>query len=463
MGSKTGTTATRPESAAPCRELSLFDSVCIIGGVIIGAGIYESTPLVAQNVSSAGVLVLAWLLGGLLSLIGALCYAELATAYPREGGDYVYLTEALGRRCGFLFAWAQLWVVRPGSIGAMAYVFARYANQLFPLGDGPSALVVYAVAAIAVLTGINLLGIHEGRWTQNVLTTVKFLGLGIVCVVGLFLGGTTEQVVNQSATTVPDFGQAMIFVLFVFGGWNEMAYVGAEVRNPRKNILRALVLGTLAVTAIYLLANLAFLRALGFEQVRHSTDVAGEVLQQSFGRWSSRFIQLLIAVSALGAIQGMIFTGARIYYAMGQDHRLYAWLGRWNSRHGTPIQALLIQSAITLALVVGFGWTKGGFSALVNFTTPVFWIFFCLVAASLIVLRYRQPQLQRPYRVPMYPIVPLIFCLSCLFMVYASLSWAIKQRSYEALWAVGLMGLGIILTFWSRNDAALNGSRSESR
>ena len=455
MGSDSGTTidhTTTVETAAPRRELSLFDSVCIIGGVIIGAGIYESTPLVAQNVSSAGTLVVVWLLGGLLSLVGALCYAELATAYPREGGDYVYLNEAFGWRWGFLFGWAQLWVVRPGSIGAMAYVFARYANQLFPLGDGASALVVYAFAAIVAITGINLLGIHEGRWTQNMLTTVKFLGLAIVCMVGLFLGdGSTSQTISHLSTThTPNFGQAMIFVLFVFGGWNEMAYVGAEVRNPRRNILRALVLGTLAVTAIYLLANLAFLRALGFEQIRHSGDVAGDVLYQAFGQRSSRFIQSLIAISALGAIQCMIFTGARIYYAMGQDHRLYAWLGHWNGHHGTPIRALMIQAAITLALVVGFGWTKGGFIALVNFTTPVFWIFFCLVSVSLIVLRYRQPKLDRPYRVPLYPVVPLIFCLSCSFMVYASLSWAVDQRSYEAVWAVALMALGIVLTLWSR-------------
>ncbi len=453
MENDPGTAIAHPVAteAAPRRELSLFDSVCIIGGVIIGAGIYESTPLVAQNVTDGSTLILAWLLGGVLSLVGALCYAELATAYPREGGDYVYLTEALGRRCGFLFAWAQLWVVRPGSIGAMAYVFARYANRLCPLGDGHSALVVHAVAAIVVLTGINVLGIHEGRWTQNVLTTVKFLGLGIVCAVGLFFGGAAERAVpSQSAINTPNFGQAMILVLFVYGGWNEMAYVGAEVRDPRKNILRALVLGTLAVTAIYLLANLAFLRALGFEQVRRSADVAGNVLQQSFGQGSSRFIQLLIAVSALGAIQGMIFTGARIYYAMGQDHRLYAWLGRWNSRYGTPIRSLLVQAAITLALVIGFGWTKGGFSALVNFTTPVFWIFFCLVAVSLIVLRYRRPELQRPYRVPWYPVLPLVFCLSCLLMVYASLSWAVEQRSYEALWAIALMALGIIATLWNK-------------
>ncbi len=455
MDSDSGTTidhTTAVETAAPRRELSLFDSVCIIGGIIIGAGIYESTPLVAQNVSSAGVLVVVWLLGGLLSLVGALCYAELATAYPREGGDYVYLNEAFGWRSGFLFGWAQLWVVRPGSIGAMAYVFARYANQLFPLGDGASALVVYAFAAIVAITGINLLGIHEGRWTQNVLTTVKFLGLAIVCMVGLFLGGgSTSQTLSHASTThTPDFGQAMIFVLFVFGGWNEMAYVGAEVRNPRKNILRALVLSTLAVTVIYLLANLAFLHALGFEQIRHSGDVAGDVFHKAFGQRSSRFIQSLIAISALGAIQGMIFTGVRIYYAMGQDHRLYAWLGHWNGHHGTPIRALLIQAAITLALVVGFGWTKGGFSALVNFTTPVFWIFFCLVPVSLIVLRYRRPKLDRPYRVPLYPVVPLIFCLSCSFMVYASLSWAVDQRSYEAVWAVALMALGSLLTLWRR-------------
>lgn len=434
--------------------MSLFDSVSIIVGIVIGTGIYITSPLVAQNVASGTGLIQVWILGGILSLAGALCYAELATAFPQEGGDYVYLNEAFGRRWGFLFAWAQLWVVRPGSIGAMAFVFAEYANQIFPLGDGPAAQVVYAAAAVAVLTGINLLGIQSGKWTQNLLSLAKYLGLAAVCIAGLFFCNppAAHEVPTSLAGDPPLFGQAMIFVLFAYGGWNEMAYVGAEVRNPRKNIFLALLLGTLAVMLIYVLANLAFLRALGIDGIRTSKDVAGATLELAMGKGGRWAIQWLIIVTALGAIQGMIFAGARIYYAMGKDYRLYAWLGRWNSRHGTPIASTLLQGAITLALVVRFGSTKNGFNAIVYFETPVFWIFFCLAAIAVIVLRFRRPEVERPFRVPFYPVLPLLFLLSCLYMVHATLSWAIVNRSYEALWAIGLIVLGIAASFFNRGE-----------
>ncbi len=444
--------------AAPERQLTLFDSSCIIVGIIIGAGIYETSPLVAGNVSGAGWLIGVWLLGGLLSLIGALCYAELATAYPKEGGDYVYLTRAFGRAPGFLFAWAQLWVVRPGSIGAMAYVFARYANQLWPLGEDDrrlTALMGYAVAAVVVLTGINILGVREGKWTQNVLTTTKVLGLVAICVAGLCFSAAevlpvpAAEAAGGTEFDLARFGFAMILVLFTYGGWNEMAYVGAEVRNPNKNILRALVLGTLAVMVIYLLVTLAFVHALGLEGIRNSHAVASDMLQLGLGDWGVRIISLLICISALGAINGQIFTGARIYYAMGTEHRLYAWLGHWSPRLGTPVCSLVIQAVITLVLVVGFGLlTDGAFQSMIEFTTPIVWIFFLLVGISLFVLRYREPDTPRPYRVPWYPITPILFCLSSLFMLYASLAYTVKQGSHQPVWAVVIMLVGVALSFY---------------
>jgi amino acid transporter len=322
------------------------------------------------------------------------------------------------------------------------------------------------------LTGVNLLGVRIGKWTQNSLSLAKFLGLAMVCAAGLFFCPNRMELPNAASSIAAEslhdsvnvphgespvasdflatFGQAMIIVLFAYGGWNEMSYVGAEVRNPRKNIFRALWLGTLAVAFIYVLANLAFVRALGFDGMKLSKDAAGDTLELAFGKWGRMAIQWLIVVTALGAIQGMIFTGARIYYAMGGDYRLYAWLGRWNGRNGTPVYAMLLQGAIALSLIVGFGLREGGFAALVNFTTPVFWIFFGLAAAALIVLRIRRPEVERPFRVPFYPVLPIVFCLSCLFMIYASLSWAVANRSYEALWAIVLMAAGIAISFANR-------------
>jgi amino acid transporter len=439
-----------PATAVPQRQLTLFDTTNIIVGIIIGSSIYEATPWIAGELPGAGWLIGAWLLGGLLSLIGALCYAELGTAYPTSGGDYVYLNRSFGRAVGFLFAWSQLWVVRPGSIGAMAFVFARYANEFYPLGTGAAPLLFYAVVSIVVLTAVNVLGVPQGKRTQNVLTVAKVLGLAAVCAVGLLW--TTAQPTVAAAPTKPlslgSFYLPMILIFYAFGGWNEMAYVAAEVRQPEQNIFRSLVLGTVATTAIYVLVTLAFLHALGFAGICTAKAVAAEVLAIPLGVGGRRLISLLICISALGAINGLIFTGARIYYAMGKDHRLYAWLGRWNHHLGTPVNSLVVQALITLPLVIYFGRTDQGFTHLVNFTTPVFWIFFLLVGLSLFVLRWREPQTPRPYRVPLYPLVPLLFCASSLFMVYASITYAVANKSSDALWSIALLAVGVLLAAW---------------
>jgi basic amino acid/polyamine antiporter, APA family len=454
---KAMTTSTHPQrSAEPQRQLTLFDSTCIIVGIIIAAGIYRSSPVIAALVPSVGWLFGVWLLGGVLSLVGALCYVELGTAYPREGGDYVYLSRAFGRTMGFVFAWAQLWVVRPGSIGAMAYAFADYAHEIWPGPEGMDAKAVklgYAIGSILLLSTINIVGVREGKWTQNLLTTAKVLGLTAVFVVGMCLAAPQAPVVAAAQQAAPSdfgiarFGLAMVFVLFTYGGWNEMAYVGAEVRDPRKNILRAMLLGTVAVTVIYLLVNAAFLHALGLDGARKPT-VAADVLQLGVGDWAGRLISVLVCISALGAINGQIFTGARIYSAMGKDHRLYAWLGQWSPRFGTPVFSLVAQAAITLALVAGFGMSKSGFDSMVIFTTPVFWLFLALVGVAVFVLRYREPATERPYRVPGYPLPPIIFCLSSLFMVYSSLDYAWSNRSWEAFWAVGLLLAGGVMALF---------------
>jgi amino acid transporter len=434
----------------PRRQLTLLDSTSIIVGIIIGATIYEASPTIAGCTPNAWWLMGVWVLGGVLALIGALCYAELATAYPLDGGDYLYLTRALGRKTGFLFAWAQLWVVRPGNIGALAYVFADYANRLWPIGKDYRALLIYAAGVVLVLSGINILGVREGKWTQNVLTATKVLGLAAVVVAGLCFAAPAAPPAAEAPAVKLDFFGAMILVLFAYGGWSEMAFVAAEVREPRKNILRALLLGTATVTLIYVLVNLAFLHALGLSGTREE-GVAANVLQLALGPWGQRLISLLICVSALGAVNGTIFTGARIYYAMGTEHRLYAWLGRWSPRWQTPVRSLLTQAVVTLAVVVGFGMGgRKGFDKLVIFTTPVFWFFFLLVGVSLLLLRRRDPQTPRPYRVPWYPLIPLLFCLSSALMLYGSVSWACQHRSYEALWSIGIMIVGAAVSCFDR-------------
>ena len=328
-------------------------------------------------------------------------------------------------------------------------------------------MLIYAVGAVIVLSGINLLGVRAGKWTQNLLTVAKFLGLLAIVVVGMSFSAvkTTEEHsvaagsgLNESSATAMEepppaklnLGLALIFVIFAYGGWNEMPYVSAEVRNPQKNILRAMVLGTLAVAAVYVAVNLAFVHALGLAGLQASDAVAAEVLRLSHVPRAAECISLLICIMALGGINGMIFTGARIFYAMGTEHRLYAWLGQWNSRTDAPARPLIIQAAVSVALTIGFGWNqKGlqGFEDSVAFYSPAFFVFLYLVGHSLFVLRARASGPARTYRVPFYPVVPLVFCLSSAFMFFNTLEYAYTHTPWGLLASTVVLGIGAALSF----------------
>jgi amino acid transporter len=441
-------------AGAPKRQLSLLDTTCIIVGIIIGSGIYKTTPYIAGNVPNASTLLLVWIAGGLISLVGALCYAELATAFPREGGDYVYLTQAYGRRVGFVFAWSEFWILRPGNVGMMGFVFAEYAKSLYALNLGAQGQrydeLVYAAAAVTVLTALNLLGVRSGKWTQNLLTGVKVVGLLVIFAVALF--GAPEAGASQSQVQAPpikySLSTAMVLVLFTYGGWNDVSFVAAEVRDPGRNLLRALLLGVGIVTLIYVLVNLAFLRVLGLEGTAASPVPAADVVQRTLGAAGSRFMSALVCVSALGAMNGMTFTGARIYYAVGEEHRLYSWLGRWNARFDTPLRALGIQFAVTLALVILIGRRADGFETLLMYTTPVFWAFIFLVGVALFVLRHKQADTGQVFRVPLFPLTPIIFCAAVALLCYSSIDYAIKHHNTESLWALAIVGLGVVMSFF---------------
>ena len=441
---------------APQKELSLFDSTCIIVGIIIGAGIYETAPLVAKCLGSGMGVMLIWLAGGVLALIGALCYAELATTYPREGGDYIYLTRAYGRWPGYMFGWTQLAVVRPGDIALMAFIFARYAQTLYaPFTDSGLS---YAAAVIVVLTVINILGVKAGKWTQNFLTVAKFLGLVAISVVG-FTAPSPPQTGTLPAVesfTWEGLQLAFILVLFTFGGWNEMAYVAAEIKRPQQNIVRALVTGTVAVTALYVLVNGAFLSALGMAGMSNSRAVAVEAVGRTFPQIAGRVIAILICISALGAINGLIFTGARISYALGVDHRSFRPLGKWSQVLGTPVWALVVQGTLSLAIVL----VAGSFIDTILYTAPLVWLFFLATAFSVIVLRRREPDVPRPYKVMAYPLSPLVFAAFCVFMLFSSTAYAIGRKPLGLLFLVGILLLGVMVYWLSdRPDIKKRSSR----
>ena len=428
----------------PLRQLSLFDSICIIVGIIIGAGIYETAPTVASCMGGAGGTLTIWLVGGLLALAGSLCYAELATAYPREGGDYVYLTRAFGRMPGCLFGWSQLAIVRPGDIALMAFVFARYANELWPLPAGGWSLPLWAAGLVVVLTGINILGVQGGRWTQNILTVAKMLGLLAIVLAALVGPAAGSSAPASAPAPAPQLNLklALILVLFTYGGWNEMAYVAAEVKNPNRNIVRALVIGALAVTALYALVNGAFLLSLGYDKMGHSGAVAVDTLTQALPKVpAGRIIAVLICISAAGAVNGLIFTGARISYALGSEHAMFRAIGRWHPRLGTPVVALVTQGAVCLAIVL----VARSFVDTIIYSAPVVWLFFTGTALSLFVLRHKEPQTDRPYKVLAFPVVPLIFCACCLFMFYNSVTfaWNVKPHALYLMAAVLLSGVPV--------------------
>jgi len=425
-------------------RLGLWDAVSIIVGIVVGTAIFKSSTIVFQNVSGPWEAAAVWLLGGVLSLIGAFCYAELATTYPRLGGDYEYLGRAYGSWMGFLFGWAQLTIVLSASIGAMAYAFADYGAELWGFARGTGVWV--AAAAILLLSGANMIGVGVGKFTQNILSTTKVLGLAGIAVAGFLFGGETS-LQPTSPVQGAGFGLAMVFVLYAYGGWNDAAFVAAEVREGGRNIPRALILGIVGITTLYLIVTAAYVWVLGFDGARATGTPAAAVLQRVFGGWGGKAISVLVMVSALGAINGMILTGSRIYVSLGSDHRVLAWFGAWDSRRSAPVSALLGQACIAVMLVFTVGsvqgravmdtlltavglpaipWQEylGGFEALVAGSAPVFWAFFLLTGISVFVLRVKDKNRERPFSVPCFPVPPIIFCATCGYMLYSSLAYA---------------------------------------
>ena len=408
-------------SAAPRPALRVRDAVALTVGLVVGAGIFKTPALVASGAGSAEGVLWAWLLGGLLSLVGALCYAELATTYPHAGGDYHYLYRALGRGPAFLFAWARLTVIPTGSVALLAFVFGDYASQLLRLG--PHSAALYAGLLVAALTVLNALGLRYGTRTQNLLTALEVLGVLTLVAVGLFVAPAAETGASAApAAQGPAWGLVMVFVLLTYGGWNEASYLSAELAGAHRPILRALLWSLGTITLLYVLVNVALLRGLGLEAMGKSEAVAADLLQRGIGTRGAQVLSALVALSALTSANATLFTGARTNYALGRDFPRFAAMGRWSARTHSPVNALLVQGAITLALVLLGATTRQGFQTMVEYTAPIFWLFFLLSGVSLFVLRRREPHVHRPFRVPLYPLTPLLFCATCAYLLYARLA-----------------------------------------
>jgi amino acid transporter len=441
------------ERAAPRPAIGLTDAMALIVGIVIGAGIFKTPSLVAANGGSEGVVLLAWLLGGAVSLAGALCYAELATTYPNAGGEYSFLSRAYGRDLAFLFAWARLTVIPTGSVALMAFVFGDYASQLFRFGEHSSS--IYAGLVVIVLTSLNIMGIRQGKRAQNLLTAVEALGVVIVICAGFALatpqtvaaaGGDTASAAATAPGSAAAWGMMMIFVLLTYGGWNDSAYISAEMRGERRTIARALILSIMTVTVLYLLINLAYIKGLGLQAMGQSEAVASDLMNIAMGESGAILISVLIAVAAVTSANATILMGARSNYALGRDFIIFSPLGRWNERAGAPINALLAQGAITLALVLLGTLQRKGFETMVDYTAPVFWFFFLLTGASIFVLRAREPQAARPFRVPLYPLTPILFCAASAYLLYSSLAYT----GVGALVGIAVLGVGALVLLVAR-------------
>jgi amino acid transporter len=327
----------------------------------------------------------------------------------------------------------------------MAYAFADYGVKLWSLSVGFTAWL--AVSSVLALTLVNLLGMSAGKSTQNLLSGAKVMGLAGIVVAGLWAGSPAQAFSSSTGKLMgPGLGLAMVFVLYAFGGWNDIAFVAAEVRDQRRNLPRALLAGIASITAIYLAVNLALLTVLGFDAVRTTYTPAADSLEKTLGVWGGRGISLLVMISALGAINGMILTGSRVYSTLGADYRLFSWMASWNRRSATPAAAIVVQAAVAILLILGVGtdsgrqaidaalrgiglsglpWDQyfGGFETLVAGTAPVFWSFFLLTAISLFVLRIKDRGRTRPFSAPLFPLPPIVLCLTCSYMLYSSLDY----------------------------------------
>jgi APA family basic amino acid/polyamine antiporter len=408
--------------AAPQASLSVLDGVAVMVGIVVGIGIFKTPSLVAANVDSGATFIAVWLAGGLVTLIGALCYAELAAANPSAGGEYHFLQRAYGRVPATLFAWARGTVIQTGAIALVAFVFGDYASQLIPLG--PNGPAIYAALTVIVFSGLNLAGTLQSATAQRIFTIATLGAMLVVIVAGLLYVGNSQAAPSPaSSASGGAIGLAMVLVLLTYGGWNEVAYLSAEMRDVRRNMMRVMVLGTLVLVALYGAMAFAYLHALGLDRLRAAEAPAADLMRLVAGQTGAVALALIVCCAAISTLNATIFTGARVYVALGRDIPALGKLGIWNAKGDNPVNAILLQGIIAFGLVLFGATTRDGFQAMVEYTAPVFWFFMTLVGLSLFVLRWREPQCELPFRVPLYPITPGLFVLTCLYLLYSSLMY----------------------------------------
>ncbi len=438
----------------PAKTLSSWHAVSVCVGMVIGAGIFITTPLAAANLPSGGMVLAVWIFGGAMSLAGALCFAEMAAAFPDAGGDYNFLRRAYGDGVGFLFAWSRFAVIHTGSMALLAFTFGDYLATVAPLGDyGPAAI---AAATIVALAAVNLAGLRFGIGTQVWLLWVVIGGMAAVIAAGAWLAAT-GRAPSAAATVAGEvplpfaLGSALVFVFLAYGGWSDTATLSAEMRDARHGIKRALVLGMSLVTVLYVLVNWAYLRGLSHLGLARSEAPAADLLLYAFGTPGQTLIVAIVALTSITSMNAILIAGARTTYAAARDTAGLAHLRGWHVARGTPRAAILATATLALTLV-GFGaYTRGGFATMVDYLSPVYWLFLTLSGIALFVLRRRYPDAPRPFRVPWYPWVPLAFIASSAYVLYSSLAFV----RVGAVAGVAVLTAGFVLLAALRLGARL--------
>lgn len=441
------------------RDLGLWSAAAIVVGTVIGSGIFIVPKSMVLNVGSPGMVLFVFLFGGLLSLAGALTYAELAAMLPEAGGEYVYLREAYGPMWAFIYGWTQLLVAKSASIATLATGFYLYLANFFPvlehvIASATLPLVglveirngqMFAMVLIASLGMLNYFGVRIGGNVQVAVTIVKVAAIAAIILVGLFAG--VGEVSNFSTSVksvggVSGFFAALVAALWAYDGWNNVSMVASEVKDPQRNLPRALILGTLAVMAIYMLANLAYFYVLPAEGVANSDRVAGEMMRRIFGASGAAAVSVAAMISIFAALNGSILTGARVPFAVARDGLMWPSLGKIHPRYFTPANSIVVLSLWSMVIVL-----TGGYDFLFNLVIFSSWILYGMATASVIVLRRKRPDLARPYKTIGYPVVPILFVL----VTIALLGQTFYDKPGQSMLGLLIILLGLPLyAHWSR-------------
>ena len=416
--------------------------MAVVGG-IIGGGIFRTPATVAQRVSSSGMVLAVWVVGGVVALIGAFCFGELGQRRPRAGGGYVYLRETWGPLPAFLYGWTLVLVIATGAIAAVAVTFANYALALAGLSD--RFTVPLAVGTIVLLAGINYVGVRPAAITQNIFTVLKLAALATLIGAGILLAAPPAPVSASPPPLISGFGAALVPILFTYGGWQQTNFIAEEIIEPEKNLPRALVLGVAIVVAVYLLANLAYLRVLGVDGLARSTAPAADVMVAVLGPAGGKLIAAGIAVSTFGFLNLVILVTPRVLQAMAADGVFFARLAVLHPVHRTPAAAIVALAGCAALLTL-----SKTFGQLVDYVTFGDWIFFGLTVAGLFIYRAREPN--AAFRVPGYPWTPAVFVLAAAYVV---VSVVVSNPKNGALGAA-LIATGVpVFFYWRRRGAAI--------